>query len=130
MFYPIRNTGTDLSYIESGAVIPIDPYIIPSNSRAIAASTSEDNMNFGQMVNEYEGISFSGTLFQNYYFNYITNIFKVNSRIIKVTAYLPLRIILNYSLNDYIIINSKKYRINSIKTNLLTNKTDLELITI
>jgi len=130
LFYPILNTGDDVSYIEGGAVIPIDPYVIPSNSRALAAATSEDNINFGPMVNEYEGISFAGTLFQNYYYNYITNIFKVNARVVRVTAYLPLRIILNYQLNDFIIINFKKYRINSIKINLLTNKSQLELITI
>ena len=52
-------------------------------------------------------VSFNGTLFQNYYYNYITNIFKLKSRIIKVTAYLPLRIILNYKLNDIIIVNGK-----------------------
>jgi len=130
LFYPVLNTGDDVSYIEGGAVIPIDPYVIPSNSRALAAATSEDNINFGPMVNEYEGISFAGTLFQNYYYNYITNIFKVNARVLRVTAYLPLRIILNYQLNDFIIINFKKYKINSIKINLLTNKSQLELITI
>jgi len=37
------------------------------------------------------------------------------------------KIILNYNLNDRFIINGKSYRINTIKTNLLTNKTDLEL---
>ena len=30
-------------------------------------------------------------------------------------------------MNDTFVINNKPYRINSVKTNLLTNKTDLEL---
>jgi hypothetical protein len=44
-----------------------------------------------------------------------------------VSAYLPLNIILKYNLNDIFIIDKTEYRINSIKTNLLTNKSDLEL---
>jgi len=83
------------------------------------------------MINEYDRplVSFSGTLFNNYYYNYITNIFRLKARIVKLTAYLPLRILLNYNLNDYIVVNGRKFRINSIKSNLLNNKTDLELIT-
>ena len=46
---------------------------------------------------------------------------------LKVSAYLPLSIITRYRLNDRFVIANKSYRINSIKTNLLTNKTDLEL---
>jgi len=40
---------------------------------------------------------------------------------------LPLHIILSYNLSDRFIIGNKVYRINSIKTNLLTNKSSLEL---
>ena len=47
-----------------------------------------------------------------------------------MTAYLPLRILLNYNLNDTFVIANKSYRINTIKTNLLTNKTDLELFNV
>jgi len=46
---------------------------------------------------------------------------------LKVSAYLPLSIITKYKLNDRFVIANKSYRINSIKTNLLTNKTELEL---
>jgi len=43
---------------------------------------------------------------------------------------LPLHILLNYNLNDKFIIGNKSYRINSIKSNLLTNKSSLELYTL
>ena len=38
-----------------------------------------------------------------------------------------MNVVLNYRLNDIFIIGTTEYRINSIKTNLLTNKSDLEL---
>jgi len=41
---------------------------------------------------------------------------------------LPLRVLLNYQLNDVFIINGREYIINSVNTNLLTGKSDLELL--
>jgi len=41
---------------------------------------------------------------------------------------LPLSFLLNYNLNDTIIISGKKYLINNIKINLQTGKTNIELI--
>ncbi len=131
LFYPLRNSGTSIQFLVNGNGEQITQYIIPSNSRYKNDASGEDNINFGPEINEYDRplTSFSGTLFENYYYNYITNIFRFNARIIKLTAYLPLRIILNYKLNDYIVVSGKKYRINSIKVNLLNNKSELELIT-
>ena len=132
LFYPIRNGTSSISWINNNATSPIFNYNIPSNS--VNTSTSgaggSANINFGAMTNEYTGTVFVDTLFQKYYFNYITNVFRQNARIVKFTAYLPLRITLNYKLNDIIIVGQSQYRINSIKTNLLTNKTELELITL
>jgi|5_EtaG_2_1085323.scaffolds.fasta_scaffold00220_6 hypothetical protein len=131
MFYPIRNSGNNISYMENNTKTAIANYNVPSNSRFLDNASGEDNIHFGTMINEYDRplVSFSGTLFNNYYYNYITNIFRLKARIVKLTAYLPLRILLNYNLNDYIVVNGRKFRINSIKSNLLNNKTDLELIT-
>ena len=66
-------------------------------------------------------------MYSKYYRNYVANLFARNSRKTNVSAYLPLNVILNYRLNDIFIIGTTEYRINSIKTNLLTNKSDLEL---
>ena len=83
------------------------------------------------MVNEFTGLTnFTGTLYNNYYNNYISNLFLQSSRVIKVTAFLPLNIVLNYTLADILIISGKQYRINSLNINLINNKTQLELITI
>jgi hypothetical protein len=138
LFYPKHQTGGGITPIQwlvrsagGGSVTgeEIDNYIIPSNSENLTSLTNTKNINFGPMVNEYAREVFVDTLFTRFYYNYITNIFRENARLIKFNAFLPLRFILNYNLNDYIIIDGKKYRINSIKTNLLNNKSELELIT-
>ena len=46
----------------------------------------------------------------------------------KVKAFLPLQILLNYTLADRFIINNQSYKINSVKTNFLTGTSDIELL--
>ena len=112
----------------------INPYLRPSNSISnISTGFISLQLNFGIENDEYTLASgnttqeISNDLFTKYYRNYVANIFAKNARKTNVYAYLPLSIILKYRLNDIFIIGTTAYRINSIKTNLLTNKSDLEL---
>jgi len=112
----------------------INPYLRPSNSISnISTGFISLQLNFGIENDEYTLASgnttqeISNDLFTKYYRNYVANIFAKNARKTNVSAYLPLSIILKYRLNDIFIIGTTAYRINSIKTNLLTNKSDLEL---
>jgi hypothetical protein len=86
-------------------------------------------MNFGLEADEYLGEipSNSTNLFEDGYFDYVQTMFDPTSRLYKYTAYLPLSILLKLQLKDKLVIANNAYRINSIKTNLLTNKTELEL---
>ena len=112
----------------------INPYLRPSNSISnITTGYISLQLNFGIENDEYTLASgnttqtVSNDLFTKYYRNYVANIFARNARKTNVSAYLPLSIILKYRLNDIFVIGTTAYRINSIKTNLLTNKSDLEL---
>jgi hypothetical protein len=91
--------------------------------------TTRLQLNFGLEQDEFlqEIPSQSTNLFEDGYLDYVETVFDRKSRMLKVSAYLPLSIITRYKLNDKFIIANKPYRINSIKTNLLTNKTELEL---
>lgn len=105
-------------------------YLRPSNSISnINTGFTSNTLNFGIEADEYTQETYlpSNDLFTKYYRNYVANLFARNSRKTNVSAYLPLNVILNYRLNDIFIIGTTEYRINSIKTNLLTNKSDLEL---
>ena len=137
LFYPILKTGgatTSISFLPTTTSREqLTSYNVPSNSVALASSISTANINFGDMTNEYtrgEGNPFSGTLYNNYYSSYIENLFKQNSRLVRYTAYLPLHIVLNYTLADILIVNGQQFRINSLNINLINNKAQIELITI
>tara|TARA_Y100000401_G_scaffold54322_1_gene42680 strand:+ start:132 stop:2384 length:2253 start_codon:yes stop_codon:yes gene_type:complete len=127
LFYPVRVTsGTAISVLTSSSVqSSITNYYIPSNSVDL---TSSQTINFGAEVSEYFLNPFLSSLFETYYKTYITGIFNVRSRLYKVKAYLPLRIILNLSLADKLIAFDTIFKINSLKTNFTTGVSDLELI--
>tara|TARA_R110001599_G_scaffold47233_1_gene137279 strand:- start:29 stop:2134 length:2106 start_codon:yes stop_codon:yes gene_type:complete len=135
LFYPILKTGgttTPISFRDTPTShSEVTSYNLPSNSVSLSASTSTANINFGNMINEYTGLNnFTGTLYNNYYSSYIENLFLQGSRLVKYTAYLPLHIILNYTLADILIVNGQQFRINSLNINLTNNKSQIELITI
>ena len=102
-----------------------DQYNAPSN----VTGDGNHTLNFGIEYNEYNGNVNENSLFSRFYQQYIVKLFEEQARIVKFTAQLPTSIILNYELNDVFIVNGQEYYINSLTTNLLTNKTQLELIT-
>ena len=123
----IKDTDPD-GYLdlESGGGTPTN-YKRPS--QIFENASNRTALNFGQENDEFQLAVTGRNLFQTYYQDYIVSLFDIKGRKLNVTAYLPLHIILRYKLNDRFIINGRSYKINTIKTNLLTNKSDLELIT-
>jgi hypothetical protein len=133
IFYAVKQTGgTAISFLNTpSSHTSQTAYIIPSNSKVIVAGGSTDNLNFQAEINEYtDGSTFTGTLFKNYYETYIQNIYNNKRRLTKINAHLPLKMLYNLKLNDKISLNNNTYRINSLKTNLTTGKSNFELLNI
>lgn len=133
LFYPIRQTSsTQISFLTDNTTkVPLTNYNVPSNSVSLSSSVSKANINFYAETNEFQRVApndFTDSLFEVYYKNYITSVFNPSNRISKVSAYLPLKILLNYTLADRFIIGGHSYKINSITTNLGTGKSELELL--
>lgn len=122
------NTVNDVPNVATSRV-PISSYYTPANSD-LKYSQVEDrqSLHFSQETDEWELNTTTETLFNNYHKNYISSVFKESNRLSKVTAYLPLKILRSYTLADRFIINGKTYKINSIKTNLNTGKSEIELL--
>lgn len=129
LFYPIiQSTSSNSVTIGSTAVTT---YTIPSNSVALSATTNDDTCHFSVEINEYNRVSgFNGSLFKNYYENYIQDVFNSKRRLTKVKAHLPVPFLLRYSLADTLQILDRKYIINSINTNLNTGESSLELLNV
>ena len=129
IFSSIYQSNTD-SELTIGGSAP-SSYRRPSNVTAIGGwgYNTRLQLNFGLEADEFLGEipTLSTNLFEDGYFDYVQTMFDPTSRLFKYTAYLPLSILLKLQLKDKLVIANNAYRINSIKTNLLTNKTELEL---
>lgn len=131
LFYNINNTDlsfnsqTQIEVVKTGASELISSVNMPSNS---VAFTDSDNINFGAEINEFALVPFDKTLFNEYYRNYITDIFDIESRLFKFNAYIPADVLTDIKLNDTLIIFDTEYRINQMTTNFMTGLTQFELI--
>jgi len=105
--------------------VTVANYYIPTNS--IALTDTDININFKAELNEYTNTVFTQTLFENYYSNYISSVFDIRTRFVKVTAYLPLQLLTTIKLEDEIIVNQRAYRINQVEYNLGEGKAEFEL---
>jgi hypothetical protein len=101
---------------------------LPLNTQALNEATSDTSIHFTEELGEYNNVVFEGSLFEDYHKTYIQSLFRLNNRITKVSAYLPLKVVLNHTLADRFRINDKIYLINSITTNLINGKSDIELL--
>ena len=123
---------------QSADVADLDQFIIPSNSIGTTPTTSgKINIHFQNELNEYlanqptgadNADEFTDTLFETEYKEYIQDVFNFRRRLIKVTAYLPMKVYYNLQLNDLIELGQDSYKINSMKTDLTTGKTEFELL--
>ena len=104
-------------------------YNAPSNVSSLeTAGVGNHTLNFGAEYDEYNGNVNTNSLFSRFYQQFIEQSFNLKGRIIKITAQLPESFILNYSINDIIVINGKEYYLNSLSTNLTTGKSEIELL--
>lgn len=136
LFYPVYTATGNISIAsafnedrEITTVEAISNVNLPSNTPTFNSATNDFQLNFNRERNEWSGdTDFADTLFSVYYSNYIASVFNTKQRLTKLKAYLPMRILLNYSLGDRFIVAGNQYKINSISTNLLTGESNIELL--
>ena len=149
LFYGIyqENVSADswINFLDStrpenyGALCPVgtnytlQDYWIPSMNNELGTSTTAPtySLNFSSEINTYTLTDYGGntnSLFQLYYQNYITRVFNKRTRIFKFSAILPLKVLLNLTLDDLIIVGTRSYTINKMTTKLQSGETSFELL--
>ena len=137
IFYGIQETGltagSGIKWLTSGAPVEITQYYRPSNTNEDGTSSTPAafTINFDDEIDEWNLTNYDGgtnSLFKKFYTNYITGIFEEKKRIYKLKSYLPTDILVNYRLNDELVIQDRTFTINSISTNFKTEVSQLELL--
>ena len=111
-----------------GALISITNYNNVGQENGLANETITNTLNFGQEVSSITLNPVSDSLFSNYWQTYITSLYDDNRRVFKFTAYLPAGVLSLLELNDKLVINNRRYLINSFSADLTSGKTKLELL--
>ena len=124
-----------INWISTSPPTPLTSYWRPSNSLNDGTPTVAPSysLNFDNEFDDWQRIDYgedSNSLYSVFYKSYVESVFNPAKRMFKVTAYLPPNILVNYRLNDQIKIQDKIFRINSITTNLIDGKSELELLNI
>ncbi len=148
LFYGVARTGiyaSPINFLYStrpetyGALCPngtkyiLNNYWMPHNANELGTSTTAPtyNLNFGSEIDSYQLTDYGGnnnSLFQTYYDNYITRVFNKKTRIFKFNAILPLKVLLNLTLDDLIVVGTRAYTINKMSTKLQSGETNFELL--
>ena len=102
-----------------------------ANELGSASTAPTFNLNFGSEIDTYNLTDYSGnnnSLFQKNYENYITRVFNKKTRLFNYKAILPLKILLQLSLDDKVIVGTRLFTINSMTTKLQSGETEFELL--
>ena len=138
VFYGIQETGLSaakcINWISSGSSSLVQ-YFRPSNTNEDGTSSTAPafTINFDNEVDEWNLKDYQGStnsLFKKFYKDYIDDLFDPKKRIYKIKAYLTTEVLLNMRLNDRFVINNRVFTINSIKTNLKTEVSEIELLNV
>ena len=91
--------------------------------------TDTFSLNFNEQQSTLTNELITNSLYNQYYQNYLTNIFDSKARLIKVSGILPTSLLTTLKLNDRLIIRDKRYLINNMVIDLTTGEVQFELLT-
>lgn len=126
ILYQYENAVCDFYFNDGTTTNQITNYNVMGQD--VEYQTQMHTLNFGVEFSSYTLNTVSNTLFKDYYFDYLNNLYNLKSRMVKVTMRLPYSELLALRLNDRIVIRDKRYIINSFTTDLDTFESKFELI--
>ena len=85
------------------------------------------SLNFGAEISVIHAETIQRTLYAEYYFSYLVNLFNLKNRLTYVKTNLPISLLTSLQLNDRLIIRDKRYIINEMKSNLTTGEVNFSL---
>lgn len=127
LYFTERKSGTLFINNGSGAT-NISNFNVFGQDCIDTADLTNNTLNWGVEISSYFLEPINNSLFNNYYLAYLTNLYSLKSRMVKVKMRLPYLELLNLRLNDRIVIRDKRYIINQYTTDLTTFESDFELI--
>jgi len=123
----LQNVGTDIKLFDGSSYNNIRDYVRFSNELFINNTIASLNFNAEQSSWNLSALA-DDSLFALWYENYISGLYDIRCRIVKLKAIMPITQLSTIKLNDKIVYKDKKYIINQFTTDLTTGEVDFELV--
>ncbi len=126
LLYQYTNKNTNFKYENDGGghstVTSYTPF-----GQDLRYNNTDTTLNFSPETSTLLNYPIQNTVFAQYYFSYLYNLYNLKQRLINVKTILPVGVLTNLKLNDRLIIRDKRYIINDMNTNLTTGEVQFSL---
>lgn len=102
-------------------------YLCGNINNRVAADVTQ-MLTYGLDVDPFHEQSFVQTLYNQFWEDYITDLYSVSRRVYSMKAILPFKVASKLRMNDKLDISGRRYVINEIQINLRTQEATLELL--
>jgi hypothetical protein len=132
---PITINPAVLAFVDPTETI-ISGHKSVSITQVVYANASNQNfndattysLNYGADIDPYLLQSVNNSLYNEYWSDYITDLYNPSRRLVRVPAILPLGKILNFDLKNKLIWNGQRWLVNNVTINLTTGRAEFELL--
>jgi len=132
--------GKPIIFYKNGwAYSDVNLYLQPSITLTkVFHTATEDNIKFAQVTSSlnfgadnssFFQVPIDKSLYQNWWYNYIADLYNRKTRVLTLKCVLPVTILYKLTLNDLFIIGDMKYKISTAKVDLTTGQSDIEIFT-
>jgi hypothetical protein len=125
LFYQYDNQTCSFKFQSSGGPVTVSTYT--PFGQDLFKSFENYTLNFSPEFSSLLLEPIFNTQYQSYYFGYLSNLYNLKQRLIRVKAKLSLSLLTGLKLNDRLIIRDKRYIINEMKSNLTTGDVNFSL---
>lgn len=126
----LQSVTPDIKIADAMTTNNISNYVRFSNELELASTDLNyvQSLNWGAEISSwFLNINFIG-LYYKFYADYIQNLFNQRTRIVKLKSILPTSLLCSIKLKDKIIVQNKRYIINTMTPELTSGETSFELI--
>ena len=124
LLYQYNNKTCDFK-LEVGSHVTITSYT--PFGQDLYYNNTDLTLNFAPETSSLLLTPIQNTLFAQYYFSYLYNLYNLKQRLINVKTKLPISLLTGLKLNDRLIIRDKRYIINDMQSNLTTGDVNFSL---
>jgi hypothetical protein len=125
-------TGNTVMFVDADGVTKrtVSTAWYANTSNRYSSAAASDSICFGADIDPYHLQTVAQSLYQEYWEDYITDLYSKRRRLVQVDAVLPIGKIITLDLKNEVIWNNERYRINSAQVNMTTGKAKFELLNV